>query len=79
MKRRLKNKGLLKVIKITKGQEITQPSEIGIFTFAPVTSVELEKFFSGLKSFIEDRPNMLEETAKKRCLLSLMLLCKRSN
>ena len=31
-----KNKGLLKVIKISKGQEITQPSDIGIFTFAPV-------------------------------------------
>ena len=36
--------------------------DVPIFTFSPVTSVNVERSFSDSKSLVEDRPHILEET-----------------
>ena len=48
------------------GTDAREPmEEIGLFMNSPATSVDVERFFSILKSFVEDLPNMLENTLKK--------------
>ena len=65
-----KNKGLRKVAKMGRGEGITEP----IFAFAPCTTVDVERFFSVLQSFVDDRPNMLEETMCKLLFVKYNLL-----
>ena len=60
-----KNQGLIKTIALCRGEGVEEPSEISIFAFAPCTSVEIERFFSVVKSFLTDRNNILEETVLK--------------
>ena len=60
-----KNKGLTKVAKMGRGEGITEPSDVSVFAFAPCTTVDVERFFSVFQSFVDDRPNMLEETMCK--------------
>ena len=43
----------------------TQFLDIGVFAFAPCTTVDVERFFSVLNAFVSDRPNILEQTLKK--------------
>ena len=44
---------------------ISDPSLIGIYSFAPCTSAEVERFFSILHSFVNDRPHLGDETVFK--------------
>ena len=39
--------------------------EVSIYAFAPVTSVEVERFFSILNGFLQDRNNLTEESLSK--------------
>ena len=71
-----KNQGLRKVVEIARGNnaEILEPEEIGLLSFAPCTSVHVERLFSVLNAFVSDRPYILEETLNKLiCLLSTIL------
>ena len=60
-----KNKGLTKVAKKCRGEGITDPSDVSVFAFEPCTTVDVERFFSALQSFVDGRPSMLEETMCK--------------
>ena len=60
-----KNKGLISCAKIIRGEGVTDPVQIGVYSFAPCTSVDVERFFSVLKSFVEDRPNLTPENLEK--------------
>ena len=57
-----KNEGLWEINKMARGDGISDPSLIGIYYFAPCTSVEVERFFSILHSFVNDRPHIGNET-----------------
>ena len=47
------------------GENIEEPSEMAIYAFAPATSIDVERFFSVLNAFLEDRPCILEKTVDK--------------
>ena len=47
------------------GENIEGPSEMAIYAFAPAISIDVERFFSVLKAFLEDRPCILEKTVDK--------------
>ena len=62
-----KNEGLRKVVEIARGinAETSEPEEIGLLSFAPCTSVPVERLFSVRNAFVSDRPYRLEETLNK--------------
>ena len=51
-----------------RGEGITEPRDIEIYSFAPYTSVEIGRLFSVMQSFLEIRNNILEETLLKLLL-----------
>ena len=53
-----KNSVLQKISALGRGKGIDDPQEIEIFCFAPSTSVEIERFFSVLRGFLVNRPNI---------------------
>ena len=59
------NKGLKKAELLGQGTDAREPMDMVLFMNSPATSVDVEKFFSILRSFVEDRPNLLENTLKK--------------
>ena len=60
-----KNEGLRRVVRFANGESISEPADIGVFAFAPCTTVDVERFFSVLNAFVSDKPNILEQTLKK--------------
>ena len=64
-----KNSGLSKVAGLAKGQGIQSPGDCGYFVYAPATSTEVERLFSILKDFGEDRPHITEENVKKLIMI----------
>ena len=60
-----KNRGITDVKLKATGENIEEPSEMAIYAFAPATSIDVERFFSVLKAFLEDRPCILEKTVDK--------------
>ena len=53
---RRKNAGLTPAINLSNGIGIKSPMDVPIFTFSPVTSVNVERLFSVLKSWVGDWP-----------------------
>ena len=53
-----KNKGFKTVVCKAKGIDLNDPQENQIYSFAPCTSVDVERFFSNLNHFVADRSNM---------------------
>ena len=60
-----KNPGLTEAYKLGRGDGITEPRDIEIYSFSPCTSVEIERFFSVLQGFLENRNNIREGTLLK--------------
>ena len=59
------NRGITDVKLKATGENIEEPSEMAIYAFAPASSIDVERFFSVLKAFLEDRPCILEKTVDK--------------
>ena len=64
-KLQLKNKNLTKVANMARGEGISAPSDIGIYSFCPCTSVHVERLFYVLNAFLHDRNFILEQTVLK--------------
>ena len=60
-----KNTGLQIAYEKAQGRDLLCPMEVSIYAFAPVTSVEVERFFSILNGFLQDRNNLTEESLSK--------------
>lgn len=60
-----KNQGLQRVAALARGEGVVDPTDIGVYAFAPCTSCDVERFFSILNAFIQDKPNLLETTLNK--------------
>ena len=66
-----KNEAANEVVKFVKkvfekcARRQEESSEMAIYAFAPATSIDVERFFSALKAFLEDRPCILEKTVDK--------------
>ena len=59
-----KNTGLQIAYEKAQGRDLLCPMEVSIYAFAPVTSVEVERFFSILNGS-QDRNNLTEESLSK--------------
>ena len=65
----LKNAGLKQTLLISGGTGAEKPILVSIFKNAPSSLVNVERFFSVLKHFKIDRPNILPETLQKLMLI----------
>ena len=59
------NIGLREIGQKAKGIGVTDPQEMALCAFVPATSMNVERLFSVLQSFSQDRPRILEETINK--------------
>ena len=61
----LKNSGQTTAARMARGEGVSEPQEITIYSFALCLSVSIERFFSILHSFLPDRSNITEATMLK--------------
>ena len=59
------NIGLREIGQKAKGIGVTGPQEMALCAFVPATSMDVERLFSVLQCFLQDRSRILEETINK--------------
>ena len=64
----LKNKGLKLIVEKARGENIENPAEIQVFTFAPCTSVEVERFFLSSFYFLKTEIIFFKKLSINSCL-----------
>ena len=61
----VKNSGLTNAARMARGDGVSEPQEITIYSFASCISVQLKDFFWILHSFLQERSNITEATMLK--------------